>query len=166
MKKYFNILFYAVLIYLIASKIPIWWQHYNMQTQKGPENQIQRLSGENITIPQPGQKTILVFWATWCGPCQVELSRLNKMMANGIIRNNELIAVNMQEDPKTISDYLDKNAYQFIVALDPQGLLAEQFKVQGTPTIIFIDETGIIQWITMGLSPTLELRVNNFLNKS
>lgn len=166
MKKYLNILFYFVLAYLIASKIPTWWAHFNLQSQKATEHQVQRLSGENITIPVPGQKTILVFWATWCGPCQVELSRLNKLLATGVIKSNELIAINMQEDPKVISEYLDKNSYQFIVALDPQGLIAEQYKVSGTPTVLFLDEAGLIQWITTGLSPTLEIRVKNFLNKS
>lgn len=163
MKKYLNFIFYAIIFGLLATKIPTIYKNYSAQNKPAPMASLKRLSGEEIAFPIPGQKTIVVFWATWCGPCKVELSRLNQMMARGEIKSNQLLAVSIQESAATVNSYLDKNPFQFLVALDESGQIAEKYNVQGTPTIAFLDESGKVDWITTGLSPTLEFRVKNFL---
>lgn len=106
---------------------------------------------------------IVVFWATWCEPCRLELNRINKMMANGEIKSNQFLAINIQESKKVIEQFLEKNQWQFLIALDESGSVSEKYKVTGTPTIVFIDTQGKINWISTGLSPLLEYRIKSFL---
>lgn len=163
MKKYLNILFYGIITLLLMTKIPGIYKNFSAQNKLAPVATLKRLSGEEIGFPIPNQKTIVVFWATWCGPCKIELNRLNQMMADGAIKSNQLLAVSIQESAETVNTFLEKNPYQFLIALDQSGLVAEKYNVQGTPTVVFLDENGKVDWITTGLSPTLGLRVKNFL---
>ncbi len=164
MKKILNIAFYLIMAALVLTKIPGIYKNFSAQNKPAPVASLKRLSGEEIAFPVPGQKTVVVFWATWCGPCKIELSRLNQMMARGEIKSNQLLAVSIQESAATVNAFLEKNPFQFLIALDESGQIAETYSVQGTPTIAFLDEDGKVDWITTGLSPTLEFRVRSFLN--
>jgi len=163
MKKTLNIIFWIFIVYVIGSKIPGIYNHFQQQNAVAPEFTVERVSGEFISFPQIGKKVVLIFWATWCGPCKVEMNRLNEMMSQGKIRSDQLFAINMQESKEDIIKFLNENSYQFLMGMDPNGEIAKKFKVEGTPTIVFLDERGYVDWITTGLSPLLKLRVQRFL---
>lgn len=164
MKKILNILFWVFILYVVGSKIPAVYSHFKQQNTPAPNITVETISGELISFPQSEKKTILIFWATWCGPCKVEMNRLSEMMKQGEIHSDQLVAINIQESKEDIMKFLNENSYPFVVALDPRGEIANQFKVEGTPTIVFLDERGYINWITTGLSPLLSQRVKRFLN--
>ena len=163
MKKYFNILFYIVIVFLILTKIPGIYKNFRLQDQAAPNVSLKRLSGEEISFPVQNQKMIVIFWATWCGPCKIELNRFNQMMARGEIQSNEILAVNIQETKETVNTFLENNPLQFLIALDETGEISKNYNVTGTPTVLFLDQHSKVNWITTGLSPTLEFRVKKFL---
>ncbi|MCB0369118.1 MAG: TlpA family protein disulfide reductase, partial [Bdellovibrionales bacterium] len=67
------------------------------------------------------------------------------------------------EDSQTVSSEVTKRGYQFPIGLDTQGNLSTKFNVSGTPTILLLTKDRTISWLSTGLSPTLELRIKNFL---
>lgn len=162
-KKIIDYVFLAVMGYILITKAPGWIRNTSLQSKPAPIATVKRISGESIEFPIPGQKLIVVFWATWCGPCKMELNRMNQLMSEGVIKNNELLAISIQEDAKTVSDFMNQNNYQFLVALDETGKIAEKYQVSGTPTVVFMDAVGKVDWITTGFSPSLSLRIKNFL---
>lgn len=163
MKKVLNIIFYVVIFALVILKAPSVYKNFQMQNTLAQPTSLKRLSGEEITFPVPNQKMVVVFWATWCGPCKVELNRLNTMMAKGEIKSNEMIAINIQETKEQVNSFLKTNPLQFLIALDESGKISESYNVSGTPTVVFLDQDSKINWLTTGLSPTLEYRVKDFL---
>lgn len=112
-------------------------------------------------IPPPKEKSILVFWATWCGPCSVELKRINSAVAEGSITTKNLFAINMGEEQVVIDKAMKEHRYRFS-ALRDNGELARELGVTATPTIAFIDNKGKIEWLSAGLSPTLIYRISRF----
>ena len=167
LKKYFaktfNIAFYGLVAILLFLKAPGFFQNFSLQKTQPAAQSLKRLSGEEIAFPIPEKKMVVIFWASWCGPCKLEMDRLNQMMSLGEIKSSELLAINMQEPKQTVVSFLEKHSYQFLVALDEFGVVANSYKVSGTPTVVFLDEKSQINWITTGLSPLLEFRVRNFL---
>lgn len=162
--RVFSFLFFGLLVYFVYAKLPGLYHNFSLQNNPAPVASLMSVSAEPIEFPENGKKTILIFWATWCGPCKVEMSRLNKMMMQGLIRPGQLIAVNIGEDQETVAAFLRKENYQFKVAMDVSNLVADSYKVSGTPTVVFIDENAQVNWVTTGVSPTLEQRVKSFLN--
>lgn len=160
--KLFNILLLAIAVALVIQRVPVIMEMLQRQGQSAVATSVPTLKDGNISLPLAG-KHLMVFWATWCGPCKVELARINRLIKDGALDRHKVIAISISEDFVTVNTFSQEQDYQFLVGLDPSGALARQYKVAGTPTLLLIDETGKINWMTMGLSPSLELRLKHFL---
>lgn len=125
--------------------------------------ELMRTNSEKVLVPPQGKKSVLVFWATWCGPCELELSRLNRWVRENPQHKTSVFAISSFEDPVLVEKVAKDRAYAFEVLLDANGQLAHDLKVKVTPTIVFIDPSGAVDWISDGLTPTLEFRVRKFL---
>ena len=162
-KKVFNTIFFAIAVYALYLRAPTILNHFRHQDQKAADFTVKTLNGEDFILSQQSKKIVLVFWATWCGPCEVELKRINEMIVEKKIFSNEVMAIVGQEDLKLIREKVVKEKYLFTVGIDADGSVAKKFEVSATPTIIFIDDKQIINWMTAGISPTLQYRISSFL---
>lgn len=163
MNRLFNYAFYAIFIFFLIQKVPGVYKNFILENKPVEKSTVQLLSGEQYSFPIQNQKMILVFWATWCEPCKIELNRINKLFLNGKIKPQQFLAINIQENKETISQFLQNNQWNFPIALDETGKISDKYKVTGTPTVVFLDENSNIEWITTGLSPLLEFRIEKFL---
>ena len=123
------------------------------------------VSIEGKLFPIPGQKSALVFWASWCGPCTVELKRIQSAINNKELKAENVFAINMGETQEVIDKVLQERKYTMPIVRDERGELSRLLKVEATPTIALIDEKGRIDWISSGLSPSLIYRLSSFLEK-
>lgn len=149
--------FAGLAILALILRGPVFVEHFQKEGKK-----IVPVSLEGNLLPPPGEKAVLVFWATWCGPCTVELSRISSAIAKGEISSRHLYAVNMGEDRAVIERTMAEKKYQFQVVRDTQGELASKLGVSATPTIAFIDRDSTVKWLSSGLSPTLIFRISHF----
>jgi cytochrome c biogenesis protein CcmG/thiol:disulfide interchange protein DsbE len=163
LNKFLNVLFVLVIIYILWQKFPAIVQNIKTEGELTPEISFISLAGTEHKLID-GKKKILVFWATWCGPCKIELSRLNQLILEKKIKADQVYAISIGENPITVEQFAKENNYQFVIGVDPRIQMSEPFQVSGTPTILFIDDKGIVQWRTMGLSASLSLRAEKFLN--
>ncbi len=62
-----------------------------------------------------------------------------------------------------VAAHVKEKGYAFQVALDPEGEAYRSYGVPATPTVVLVSEKGLVTWKSMGLSPSLELRLKSFL---
>lgn len=161
-KKIFNTVFFAVMIYALYLRLPTILNHFSFQDQQVPNLKLRTINPEGETA-FARKKLIVVFWATWCGPCEVELKRINAMIEEKKLSSSSVLAIASQEDQHLVEETVKKNRYLFPIGLDSDGIVAAHFKVSATPTILFIDENQTISWMTSGISPSLTFRISSFL---
>lgn len=164
LSKTLNIILFVVVTWMLVERIPVVVDMFQRQGKKAPQVQMLTLTGTVVSLPLR-QNHLIVFWATWCSPCKLELARINKMLSDGEISPDQVIAISSLEAPDTVKRHVEENGYLFTVGIDTSGIIARQYKVSGTPTLLLVKEDGTIDWITMGLSPSLELRLKSFLKK-
>jgi hypothetical protein len=75
-----------------------------------PDFELEVLGGSKFRLAQSkGKVIILDFWATWCGPCLQAMPQVEKVAGEFRDRGVELLAVNLQEEPKQITSMLERH---------------------------------------------------------
>ena len=118
---------------------------------KAPNILLSDLKGEKRGLEQFQGKVLLInFWATWCPPCLIEMPSLaavyNKFSKQGF----EILAINLDENPKSARQFVEKNRLPFTVLLDPDGSAAQQYLVYGLPYTVILDREGKIRFKIFG----------------
>jgi thiol-disulfide isomerase/thioredoxin len=78
-----------------------------------PTISMKDLSGKDVTLQQyKGQVVLVNFWATWCGPCKVEIPWMIEFQQKYSPRGFTILGVSMDEDGvKAIQPFLDKERF-------------------------------------------------------
>ncbi|NDJ85429.1 MAG: TlpA family protein disulfide reductase [Chloroflexi bacterium] len=121
--------------------------------QQAPDFSTTLVDGSVVSLSDfRGQTVLLNFWATWCPPCRVEMPEFQAAFAEqgGIEGDFVVLAVNLMEDPDTITPFLQEFDLTFPVALDLDGTINSQFAVQGYPTSYVIGPEGVIRVVHVG----------------
>lgn len=70
------------------------------QSQKFPEIRLTDLSGQQVELSKVlGTATVIDFWATWCGPCRMELPELQKLSNEFGAKGFVVLAVDVDLPP-------------------------------------------------------------------
>lgn len=110
-----------------------------------PEFQAITDSGETIALADlRGQVVLLNFWATWCGPCRVEMPAFQEQFAARADQGFTILAVNNAESPDAVRNFRAELGLTFPLVLDPAGAIQAQYGVFSYPTSLLLDRDGVI----------------------
>lgn len=113
-----------------------------------PDFQEKDLDGKPLSVSRFKGKVLLVdFWATWCGPCRVELPNViatyEKHHKNGF----EILGISLDQDEQAMKKFLASNKMtwpQYFDGLGWQTKLAGQYGVNSIPATYLLDAQGKI----------------------
>ena len=124
--------------------------------EPAPDFSVRDLSNRPVTLESyRGQKVVVLdFWATWCGPCRMGMSRLQKVQDKFKDRGLEVLSINQGEAADQVRNFIDRKKYLFHVVLDSDRAVADKYGVQAIPTMVAIDKVGNVRWMSVGYSET------------
>jgi thiol-disulfide isomerase/thioredoxin/outer membrane lipoprotein-sorting protein len=105
-----------------------------------------------------GKVVMLDFWATWCGPCRMQMPAVDKLYQEFKSKGLVVFAVNQREPAERAQAYIEKNSYTTTTLLDSQGEVGRQYGVRGIPTLVIIGRDGKIVAHWVGVHPETTLR--------
>lgn len=116
-----------------------------------PEFVLKGPAGNQINLLQLRGKIVFVnFWATWCLPCIEEMPAMEKLhqelQKDGLV----ILAVNFQEGPERVKEFLTKHNLTFTALLDHDGKVAERYQAWALPVSVIINKRGEIVARAMG----------------
>jgi cytochrome c biogenesis protein CcmG/thiol:disulfide interchange protein DsbE len=121
------------------------------QNSPAPEFTLQNVTGETIRLADYRGKAVLInFWATWCGPCKVEMPLIQKYFQK-FSSNLAVLAVNNDEPLNDVKSYVDEMGLTFTVLLDPGEKVENIYRVDAFPTSIFVSSDGVIKYRHIGV---------------
>lgn len=93
---------------------------------------------------------VLDFWATWCGPCVAALPEYIAATSEFDPAEVIFVAVNLEEAPERIQEFLKRNNLAPTVALDRGSVIARRFGVSGIPHSVILGPGRVIKHVTVG----------------
>ncbi|MEE9191149.1 MAG: TlpA disulfide reductase family protein [Candidatus Aerophobetes bacterium] len=106
---------------------------------------LKTLKGETVSLEDyRGRLIFLNFWATWCGPCRAEMPSMQRLWEEFKEEDFVILAINIQEESKLVSSFMNERGLSFPVLLDEKGKVARTYGVRGIPTTFFLNPEGEI----------------------
>lgn len=111
--------------------------------QQAPQFALQDLDGKTVSLKDFGSKVIVVdFWATWCGPCRMEIPHLNQLYLDNKAKGLQVIGISMDDGSDAVRQFLLKNRIDYPVVMGNDGIANDFGGVEGLPTKFIIDRSG------------------------
>ena len=106
--------------------------------------------GESHTLSDyQGQTVFLNFWATWCGPCKMEMPDIQALYEAWDENAGDLVVLGVagpnigrEGSAEDIAAFLEENDYTYPVVMDDTGALFYQYGISAYPTTFMIDTEG------------------------
>ena len=163
--------FVAFAAFSLSVKLDLRRPHETTKVKTGhssPDFRLSSLQGDEIELHRTAKENELVmvnFWATWCGPCRLEMPIFEKIYLERKEGGLELLAISVKEDSKVVEDYLEKRPVSFPVLLDPDGAVAEQYGVRAFPTTFWVNADGKVERVIEGLDTHLKYAIEARLDR-
>lgn len=127
-----------------------------------PEFALDSLDGSKVSLADfRGKKKLVVsFWASWCGPCRLELPVLSEFYKRHHAESNfEILAISIDDNREDAESYASKAKLPFPVLLDLASSAANAYGVDGIPALFVIDESGKVTAGHTGFDQALQFRL-------
>ena len=120
-----------------------------------------------------GKPAVLSFFATWCGPCRLEMPELDTLSREFTDINFYLVDVSgltqgkskMKEDPAKVKKMVTDLGVNLKVLMDKYGKVAEKYGVKSLPRLVVIDAKSTVHYIHDGYAPGDEKKLKEVLDK-
>lgn len=105
---------------------------------------------ETSTIDKP---ILYSFWASWCGYCQNEIPMIDALYPEYKDRV-EFVSINIthQDSMDGVRGFVDKHGLSMPVYLDMDGIASSSFGVLSVPTVVLVDQDGLLADKKVGAS--------------
>jgi peroxiredoxin len=111
-----------------------------------PDFLLQTLDGRDMQLSDyRGHIVFLNFWATWCGPCKIEMPAMEKLYREFRPKGFAVVAVSSDAEGAAVTrPYRDALGLSFTIALDPEMLVSRRYGVRSLPLTFLVNREGVI----------------------
>jgi len=133
---------------------------------KAPVFSCTTIDGKTVDISKMQGKIIMInFFATWCGPCMLELPVLQKNIWDKYKDNKDfaLIILGREHTEKEVSDFVKLKKFTMPFAPDPKRAVFSLYATQSIPRNVIIGKDGKIIFQSMGYTPEEFKKIEDLL---
>jgi thiol-disulfide isomerase/thioredoxin len=95
-------------------------------------------SGETVDLADfAGRPVVINIWASWCSGCNAEAKDVAAFAAAN--PDVAVLGLNFQDSPDGARTFYERHGWELVSIADPDGTLAFELGLRGTPTTIFLD---------------------------
>ena len=96
-----------------------------------------------------GMPVVLNFWASWCGPCRIEMPYFERTSLKYADRA-AVLGVNQAESAETITTFQQSMHVTYPLLVDEDWVVNNLYGISNRPTTVFIDGKGVVREVFVG----------------
>ena len=132
-----------------------------------PDFTVEMLDGSKVTLSAlQGKPTLLIFWATWCPPCRLELSKLQEHIIDRYGDKINVLPISRGEERAKVEEYISKMDYTFAVGLDGDQSIYRKYATNYIPRCFVIDAKGKVLYSGVGYDEAIAKEVEQNIEKA
>lgn len=110
------------------------------------------LNGNKVSSSDfDGNVILLNFWATWCGPCKVEIPDLVKLHENYKGKSFKVVSIALDSgSPQRIRQFAKKWKMNYPILIGDSNVIKAYGGIRGVPTTFIIDSNGYVKNMFLG----------------
>ena len=121
---------------------------------------MQGLDGREVTLAAlDGKVVVLNFWASWCGPCRLEMPDFQKAWEEHQEQGVVFVGIAVDDTASEASKFAEQVGVTYPLALDTTGDVARSYRLRAVPSTYFIDREGRLATTLHGLANQGVLRI-------
>lgn len=135
-----------------------------------PDFTLRQVDGPNLRLQEQRGRVVMVnFWASWCGPCRLEMPHLNRLHAKYRDAGFTLLGVNIDEDAGKAAGLSSKLGLRFPILLDTDKKVSRLYNLTTMPSTVLIDRDGRVRHVHLGyrdgVEQTYEAQIRELLKE-
>lgn len=122
--------------------------------QLAPDFSLKDADGKTVKLSDYRGKVVLLnFWATWCGPCKIEIPWFIDFQQQYKDRDFAILGVSLDDDGwKSVKPYVAEKKINYRVMIGTEEVTNLYGGVDALPTTVLIDRSGRIAKVHTGLA--------------
>jgi peroxiredoxin len=159
----------AVMCLAVASLFAVGGIAEEAKQEKSPLFTLKTPKGENYSLEKNiGKAPIVInFWATWCGPCILEMKNMKKMYPKFSAKGVQFLSITI-DDNKTqpqVPGVVKTYNFPYTILLDGNKEVYKAFHGVNPPNLFVIDTLGNIVYKHTGYQKGDEKKLESVLTK-
>lgn len=125
------------------------------QWGNAPDFTLPKFKGGQFTLSSlKGKVIILDFWATWCGPCRMEIPGFIKLYEKYKDSGLEIVGVALDRSgERAVGPFAKQYGINYIIVFGGREITQKYGGIPGIPTTFIIDRKGNIAGKHIGYAP-------------
>jgi cytochrome c-type biogenesis protein len=118
-----------------------------------PDFSLNDIQGKTFKLSsQRGNPVVMFFGATWCPACRGEMPFYKALYEKYAWRGLKFLYIDINESSKRVAYFAKENSFPYLVLLDSDGNVANDYNLIGVPTLVLVDKEGNITDISHRVS--------------
>ena len=135
----------------------------SLNGKPAPDFSLASLDGHKVSLAdyRGKKKVVISYWASWCGPCRVELPEMKRFYEKYHKDDSdfEFVAISIDDDRESAEIYAQKAKLPFPVLLDLGHDAADAYSVEAIPATFVVDKDGKVKQTQTGLDEAMEIKL-------
>ena len=107
--------------------------------------------GRVVAPWRSGHPAVVLFFASWCGPCTAEIPRVATFVEHHHLGRVRVVGVDVNDGVSAGRSFVRHAGVRFPVGVDPRSnLSSREFRLPGLPDTVFVNGDGVVTSVVVG----------------
>jgi peroxiredoxin len=117
-----------------------------------PDFTLPTIDGKQVKLSDLRGKAVLVnFWATWCGPCKLEIPWFLDLQKQYGSQGLVILGIAMDDNPEVVPKFAQEMKIDYPVLIGNEQVAEQYGGVEGLPATFYVNREGKIVKLVRGI---------------